>query len=101
MNMFYKNLSMWLVIGLTMILLFNLFSKPHTQIEEMSYTDFLSSVEQGTVNKVVIQGNEITGIAQGGSSFKAIAPPDLELIPTLRKQGVNIQAKQHEETPWY
>lgn len=99
--MFYKNLSMWLVIGLTMILLFNLFSKPHTQIEEMSYTDFLSSVEQGTVNKVVIQGNEITGIAQGGSSFKAIAPPDLELIPTLRKQGVNIQAKQHEETPWY
>lgn len=92
---------MWLVIGLTMILLFNLFSKPHTQIEEMSYTDFLSSVEQGTVNKVVIQGNEITGIAQGGSSFKAIAPPDLELIPTLRKQGVNIQAKQHEETPWY
>lgn len=99
--MFYKNLSMWLVIGLTMILLFNLFSKPHSQVEEMSYTDFLSNVEQGTVNKVVIQGNEITGIAQGGSSFKAIAPPDLDLIPTLREQGVNIQAKQHEETPWY
>lgn len=101
MNMFYKNLSMWLVIGLTMILLFNLFSKPNSQVEEMSYTDFLSNVEQGTVNKVVIQGNEITGVAQGGATFKAIAPPDLDLIPTLRKQGVNIQAKQHEETPWY
>jgi len=99
--MFYKNLSMWLVIGLTMILLFNLFSKPQSQVEEMSYSDFLSNVEQGTVNKVVIQGNEITGIVQGGSSFKAIAPPDLDLIPSLRKAGVNIQAKQQQETPWY
>ena len=45
--MFYKNLSMWLVIGLTMVLLFNLFNKPHSQVTEMSYSDFISSVESG------------------------------------------------------
>ena len=99
--MFYKNLSMWLVIGLTMILLFNLFNKPQSQVTEMSYTDFLSSVESGTINKVVIQGNAITGTIQGGSNFKVIAPPDLDLISTLREANVNIQAKQQEETPWY
>ena len=58
MNMFYKNLSMWLVIGLTMVLLFNLFNKPQSTVTEMSYSDFVSSVESGMVNQVVIQGNE-------------------------------------------
>ncbi len=103
MNTFYKNLSMWLVIGLTMILLFNLFSKPHSLVTEMSYSDFLASVESGAVTDVTIQGNEITGPATqaGGAGFKTIAPADTELIPLLRDNGVNIQVKQNEETPWY
>ncbi len=99
--MFYKNLSMWLVIGLTMILLFNLFNKPQSQVTEMSYTDFLSSVESGTINKVIIQGTDISGQLKGGANFKTVAPSDASLIPTLRKAGVNIQAKHPEETPWY
>lgn len=101
MNPFYKNLSMWLVIGLTMILLFNLFNKPQVSVVEMSYTDFLDSVESGAVTKVIIQGNEITGQAQGGNNFRVISPADTDLIPSLRKAGVNIQAKQKEDTPWY
>ena len=92
---------MWLVIGLTMILLFNLFNTPQTQVTEMSYSDFIASVESGMVNQIVIKGNEITGTVQGGSGFKVIAPPDPELLPLLRKAGVNIRAKQEDETPWY
>ncbi len=101
MNSFYKNLSMWLVIGLTMILLFNLFNKPPASVVEMSYSDFLSSVEAGSVRKVVIQGDEITGTESSGSNFKTYAPNDSDMISTLRKAGVNIQAKPQEETPWY
>lgn len=92
---------MWLVIGLTMILLFNLFNKPQSPVVEMSYSDFLSSVESGAVTQVFIQGDEISGTARGGNEFKVIAPPDSELIPTLREAGVNIRVKQKEETPWY
>ena len=44
MNTFYKNLSMWLVIGLTMVLLFNLFNKPQQHYAELTYTDFLSNI---------------------------------------------------------
>ena len=101
LNNFYKNLSMWLVIGLTMVLLFNLFNKPQRTVVEMSYTDFLSSLESGTISKVVIQGNEITGTVQGGSNFRTITPNDSELIPLLRGADINIQAKPAEETPWY
>ncbi|MEA1934916.1 MAG: ATP-dependent zinc metalloprotease FtsH [Thermodesulfobacteriota bacterium] len=101
MNSFYKNLSMWLVIGLTMIVLFNLFNKPQIQLVEMSYSDFMSSVESGAVSQVIIKGDEITGSSTAGGSFKAIAPQDVELIPQLRQAGVNIQVKKKEETPWY
>ncbi|MBU0484377.1 MAG: ATP-dependent zinc metalloprotease FtsH [Proteobacteria bacterium] len=102
MNTFYKNLSMWLVIGLTMILLFNLFSKPQSTTEEMSYSAFLSNVETGVVTEVFIEDDQITGTRNGGATFKAIIPnSDPELMSTLRKSGVNIRVKQKEETPWY
>ncbi len=92
---------MWLLIGLTMILLFNMFNKPQRAVIEMSYSDFLSSVESGAVTQVLIQGDEITGTSTSGSGFKTISPTDAELIPNLRKSGVNIQVKQDEQTPWY
>ncbi|MFA7347855.1 MAG: ATP-dependent zinc metalloprotease FtsH [Desulfurivibrionaceae bacterium] len=102
MNSFYKNLSMWLVIGLTMILLFNLFNKPQTSVVEMSYSDFLTSVESGQISSVDIQGDEVTGKGSGGKDFKVITPlADTELIPILRKAKVNILVKQKEESPWY
>ena len=101
MNTFYKNLSMWLVIGLTMILLFNLFNKPALQESEITYSEFVSSVESGAVSQVSIEGNVLTGTRRDGKIFKSVTPADTELIPMLRENGVIISVKQQEETPWY
>jgi len=101
LNTFYKNLSMWLVIGLTMILLFNLFNKPQLQHTDISYSDFVNSVESGAISKVTIEGDEITGAIRGGNDFRTVTPDDSELIPMLRKNGVDISVKQKEDTPWY
>ena len=94
-------MSMWLVIGLTMILLFQLFNKPQRQSDSISYSEFWTNVESGAINKVSIQGAEITGIGQDGRPFKTQAPDDAELLPMLRKSDVNISVKKPEETPWY
>ncbi len=102
MNTFYKNLSMWLIIGLTMILLFNLFSKQQPLSEQISYSDFLSRVEEGAVTDVYIDGNDISGTTKNSTTFITVAPPgDSELIKTLRENGVNIRVKKQEDTPWY
>jgi len=92
---------MWLVIGLTMILLFNLFNKPQLQHVDISYSDFVNSVESGAISKVNIEGDQITGTLRGGNDFKTVTPDDSELIPMLRKNGVDISVKQKEDTPWY
>jgi cell division protease FtsH len=92
---------MWLVIGLTMILLFNLFNKPQQQHVEISYSDFVNSVETGAISKVDMEGDQITGTLRGGNDFRTTAPDDSELIPMLRRNGVDISVKQKEDTPWY
>jgi cell division protease FtsH len=92
---------MWLVIGLTMILLFNLFNKPQLQHVDISYSDFINSVESGAITKVSIEGDQITGTLRGGNDFKTVTPDDSELIPMLRKNGVDISVKEKEDTPWY
>src|SRR5210317_2239408 len=92
---------MWLVIGLTMILLFNLFNKPQLQHVDISYSDFINSVESGAITNVSIEGDQITGTLRGGNDFKTVTPDDSELIPMLRKNGVDISVKEKEDTPWY
>ena len=101
MNTFYKNLSMWLVIGLTMILLFNLFNTPQNPRTSMTYSEFWSSVESGAINKVTIQGDKILGAGQDGSPFMTVTPDDTELIPMLRESGVDIAVKEGDkESLW-
>jgi len=101
LNTFYKNLTMWLVIGLTMILLFNLFNKPQGQTNSMTYSEFWSNVENGAINKVTIQGEKILGSGRDGKPFVTVAPNDTELIPMLRKSGVDISVKEPDkESLW-
>ena len=101
MNTFYKNLSMWLVIGLTMILLFNLFNTPQNNRTSMTYSEFWSSVENGAINKVTIQGDKILGAGQDGRPFMTVTPDDTELIPMLRQSGVDITVKAPDkESLW-
>ena len=101
MSQFYKNLALWLVIGLIMIALFNVFSRPQRPTREISFSEFLDQVTEGQVQEVTIQGDDIRGVNRTGTSFRTFAPKDPELIPTLRKQGVRIQAEPPEKTSWY
>ncbi len=102
MNAFYKNLSLWLVIGLVAVFLFNLFNKPQNQIQEIPYSDFLQFVEKGEVAKVVFDGEKIRGSFVNQTPFRTAAPfNDADLIKLLKEKHVVIYVKPKEETPWY
>ena len=100
MNPFYKNLALWLVISLMMVMLFQMFKHPDRSKVNVSYSDFLNMVDSGGVNQVTIQGENITGMS-GQGPFKTYAPKDPELISMLRSKGVAITAKPMEESPWF
>jgi cell division protease FtsH len=100
LNPFYKNLALWLVISLMMVMLFQIFKHPDRSNISVSYSDFLSMVENGSVNNVTIQGDNISGMSAQGP-FKTFAPKDPELINLLRSKGVKITAKPGEDSPWF
>jgi len=99
-NQFYKNLSLWLVISLMMILLFNMFNKPRPTADKISYSDFIAQVEAGKITAVTIQGNDVYGKYEGkdGKEFRTYKPDsDADLTQTLLDKKVTIQAKPEEE----
>ena len=101
MSPFYKNLALWLVISLMVILLFNSFQQPKQPSQETTYSQFLSSVQRGEVSHVTIQGNHIEGTFLDGKSFRSFHPRDADLVGILRDHNVEIQAKPEDESPWY
>lgn len=102
MSPFYKNLALWLVISLMVVLLFNLFHQPQHASSEATYSQFLAAVQKGEVSQVIIQGDHILGTYnKDGKTFRTFMPRDSDLIRTLREHGVDIQAKPEEESPWY
>jgi cell division protease FtsH len=99
LNPFYKNLALWLVISLMMIMLFQVFRQQDKGSSSIDYSDFLSMVESGSVMQVTIQGNNLSGMSSQGT-FKTFAPEDPELIRLLREKGVKITAKPAENSSW-
>ncbi|RII27071.1 MAG: cell division protein FtsH [Geobacter sp.] len=97
MNQFYKNLALWLVISLMMILLFNLFNKPKPTQEKLAFSDFITAVDSGKINAVTIQGNEVYGKFTDGKDFRTYKPSDAMLSETLLAKKVSINAKPEEE----
>ncbi|MGQ9812929.1 MAG: ATP-dependent zinc metalloprotease FtsH [Dissulfurimicrobium sp.] len=102
MNTFYKNLSLWLVIGLVMIFLFNLFNKPQEPVKEITYSDFINYIEKGQVIKVLIENERVKGLFANQVAFQTAIPVnDPDLLKLLKEKNVTIQVKPVEETPWY
>ncbi len=98
MNM--KNIAMWAIIVFLTIGLYNMFKNPQTNIrggDKVIFSEFLTSVENGEVLKVEIQGNNIKGVYSNGKSFTTYSPNDPNLIEKLSEKGVSISAAPIEE----
>ncbi|OHB29384.1 MAG: cell division protein FtsH [Desulfuromonadaceae bacterium GWC2_58_13] len=101
MNQFYKNLSLWLVISLVMILLFNMMTQKDQEQKPITYTAFLAAVDEGRVREVTVQGSNIEGKYQDDTLFKSFAPDDPSMIEQLRAKGVVIQARPAEDRSFW
>jgi cell division protease FtsH len=101
LNPFYKNLALWLVITLMMVMVYNLFNQRRAPESNISYTEFLSMVKADAVSEVVIQGQELFVTDVNKQRFKVFSPSDPDMIKILREKGVAISAKPPAESPWY
>ncbi len=93
-NNFLKNVAIWLLIGFLVFLIIDFYKSNDVsqRTSPISYSNFLTELQNGNVSRVEIRGNNIKGEYSNGSLFSTYAPNDMSLIEKLEKNNVEIIA---------
>ena len=97
MNNMFKNMAVWLVIGLVLMTLFNQFNGRQAPQASMEYSEFMNEVAHGNITKVVIEGRVLKATTVENKKITSYAPADLWMVSDLLKNNVQIEAKPEEE----
>jgi cell division protease FtsH len=89
-----KNLFLWLIIGLVLIIVFSNFGQHQTTVQPYTYSQFIKAVNDGQVSSVTIQDQTIKGVTKGNKEFTTYLPmPDQNLLTMLVQKGVSVQGQ--------
>nr|WP_280938414.1 ATP-dependent zinc metalloprotease FtsH [Thioflexithrix psekupsensis] len=92
-----KNLLLWVVIALVLMMVFNNFGPRQPNTQSMQYSEFIQAVQAGQVERVVIEGRTIKGSKQDGTPFITYNPGDNGLIGDLLANKVAIESNPPEQ----
>ena len=95
-----RNIAFWVVLFLLVLALFNLFSgnNANLQSRELSYSEFVSSVNGGGVTNVTLDGERIRFRGSDGADYVTIKPADANVSEFLIEQNVAVRAEQQEQS---
>lgn len=96
MNDMLKNIILWVVIAVVLMSVFNNFGSRKSVDSTMSYSQFISAVNEGQVKQVTIDGQMIRGMLGTGEKFTTYSPGDDHLVDDLLKNHVEIKAQPPE-----
>ena len=66
MNNTFKNLAVWLVIGLVLMTVFNQFNARQVSSNAIDYSQFIEEVRDGRISKVVMEGRTLKATTNDG-----------------------------------
>jgi cell division protease FtsH len=101
---------LWVVLFIVAILLWQLFKGPAQGTETLNYSRFLEEVQAGRVAEVTLTGSDSGFEVEGKfrekdargqpKAFTTYAPPDDSLLELLRKNDVELTARQPKDSPY-
>jgi cell division protease FtsH len=96
---FYKNMALWVVILVMILMLVTMLRQTQPETPPLPYSEFLAKIETGEIESVEIEeGGNITGGYTNGGEFTTFTPVvDGELLAQLKAQNVKIEARPKEE----
>jgi cell division protease FtsH len=101
MNNLGRNIALWVVVALFLVVLFNVFQPSSTSsspVSQLAYSSFLDQVNNSQVQDVTIAGHDITGTTKDGKAFETYAPADPSLLDKLIAANVHVDAKPEGDT---
>ncbi len=102
MNKNIRTASLYLLLILIALSLYQMFQGTAQTVKEISYANFYADVEAGLVTEAKMVGNEVTGKLQDGTSFRTTVPPtDEDVIKLLREKVANFDYRNPAQAPWW
>ncbi|MED6340175.1 MAG: ATP-dependent zinc metalloprotease FtsH [SAR324 cluster bacterium] len=98
MNTFLRNIGIWLVIGLVMLMLFNLVGPRQSDERKITFSEFISQIESGSVLEVSIRGSEVHGVSNTNGSFQTHVPNYPALFEILDRHQVRVRVEPTDQT---
>lgn len=97
-----KNVALYVLLIIIAVSIFNTFVQPQEKRSEITYSDFMSQVQNKNVQSVVMTHNSVSGKLNDGTQFSTYVPDnDTQLLPQLNQAGVVITAKPPEQPSWW
>ena len=97
MNSMMRNVGIWLVIGLAMMVLFNMLGPRGTANREIPFSDFISRVESGSVLEVVLRGRQVEGLTDANERFQTQIPNYPALFEILERNQVRTRVEPTDQ----
>ncbi|MGB0619876.1 MAG: ATP-dependent zinc metalloprotease FtsH [Myxococcota bacterium] len=97
---FYKNLALWVVILVVMLLLFTTLKQNESPVPKIAFSEFMEQVETNQVESVVIEEGNIEGKFADGRKFTSYAPPtsiDGDFLANLNDRSIEVDVKPRDE----
>ena len=104
MGRLVKNLGLYLILIVLVVSLVNVFLSPvqgPREIQEVSYSDFLSSVDSGKISSVTILENSVRGKFTDGREFVSYVVGVGDLANEVARKGVKVEVEPPQKTPWW
>ncbi len=98
MNTFLRNIGIWLVIGLVMLMLFNLVGPRKSDEDKITFSEFISQIESGSVLEVSIRGSQVHGVSSSNGSFQTHVPNYPALFEILDRYQVRVRVEPTDQT---
>ena len=101
MNSTLKSLVFWMALVIIGVIVWNFSTQLQTNLQPLSFSEFMAAVDAGQIERVTIAGNEITGVNTANESFRSYAPPQYEgLANRLIERNVIVSAREAATSPW-
>ena len=93
-----RNIGIWLVIGLVMLMLFNVVGPRESDERKITFSEFISQIESGSVLEVSIRGSQVHGVSNTNGSFQTQVPNYPALFEILDRHQVRVQVEPTDQT---
>ncbi|MFA9439485.1 ATP-dependent zinc metalloprotease FtsH [Uliginosibacterium sp. sgz301328] len=100
MNNLFKNLAIWVVIGVVLMTVFQQFNNRQVAANTMTYSEFMDAAKQGRIAKATIEPpRTVRAVTQDGRAVVVYTPgiADPWMVSDLMRDGVQVTAAKPEE----